>query len=127
MPSSTSAAAPADSAAAAAESDSPHHANPFGEVNASVAVEPPQRVREGAFVSSMEQYREMHARSVDPKTSAAFWAEQARAMLTWQRPFSDAETMGGGFEAGDVRWFSDGQVRARGTRRARARDAMPSS
>ena len=87
------------------------HSSPFGEVDAAVSVAPPARVSEGAHVSSMEQYRALYARSVgDAATASAFWAEQARAHLTWFRPFSDAQAVGGGFARGDVRFFADGQL-----------------
>jgi len=59
----------------------------------------------------MEHYRDLHARSIG-ESSSAFWAEQARAHLSWHRPFSDAAAVGGGFERGDMRYFADGQLNA---------------
>ena len=47
---------------------------------------PPARVSAGAHVSSLEQYKEMHARSLsDP---AGFWGGVARNSITWFRDFT---------------------------------------
>lgn len=65
-------------------------------------VMPPEGAARGAHVTSMEVYRAMHERSLrDP---SGFWAEQAHAMLSWDRDFT--ETMNGSFEVGDIRWFT---------------------
>lgn len=69
---------------------------------------PPERVREGALVDSMEAYRAMYDRSVkDPR---GFWSDMARSQLTWFRPFSDDQVLNGTFQEGNVRWFADGQL-----------------
>jgi acetyl-CoA synthetase len=70
------------------------------------AIPPPPRVSEGAHIGSMEEYRKLYARSIaDPQ---GFWAEMARGHLSWFRDFT--EVSAGGFQAGDIRWFSDGQL-----------------
>lgn len=76
--------------------------------HAAALILPPSRVREGALVDSMEAYRAMYDRSV--KEPRAFWAEMARAQLTWFRPFSDDQVLNGSFQEGNVRWFADGQL-----------------
>ena len=83
--------------------------SPFGEVNAAESYAPPARVSTRSHVSSLEQYRALHARSIGPD-APAFWAEAAREHLTWFRPFSDAAAVSGGFGSGDMRYFSDGQL-----------------
>ena len=61
-------------------------------------------------IRSLEQYKEMHARSVaDP---AGFFAEKARELLHWHRDFG-ATPQGahaGGFAHGDFRWFAEGEL-----------------
>lgn len=48
---------------------------------------PLPHVSTGAHISSMEQYKEMYARSIaDP---AGFWAEMARTNLSWFRDFKE--------------------------------------
>lgn len=58
------------------------------EVGTAVAIEPPARVREGAHISSLEQYRALYAESI--ANPDKFWAAQAREQLSWFRPFSDS-------------------------------------
>jgi acetyl-CoA synthetase len=48
--------------------------------------EPPARVREGARIVSLEQYREMYRRSVEERD--AFWSEMANEHVQWIMPFS---------------------------------------
>lgn len=50
-------------------------------------VNPPERVSAGAHISSMEQYKQMHERSL--KEPEAFWAEMARNHLSWFRDFTE--------------------------------------
>lgn len=55
---------------------------------------------------TLEQYKEMHKLSIEnPKE---FWAQKAKENLTWFSPFTSV--MDGGFEYGDVRWFSGGKL-----------------
>ena len=42
--------------------------------------------------------------------SDEFWGEQGRRLLTWFSPFR--RVSGGGFEHGDVNWFSEGKLNA---------------
>ena len=61
--------------------------NSGSEMDGAVAIPPPARVSEGAHVPTMAAYREMYDRSIADPT--AFWAEQARANLTWFRDFTE--------------------------------------
>lgn len=60
------------------------------------------RARAGANIAGLEAYKAMYDASIaDP---SAFWKEHADRFVSWSHPFE--ETLGGSFEAGDVRWFS---------------------
>ena len=52
-----------------------------------VVFQPPKRVQENAYVSSMEQYREMYKRSVEDP--AGFWGEIAKTFYWKTPPTSD--------------------------------------
>ncbi len=66
------------------------------------------RVRQGAHLQSQAEYQRMYQRSVaDP---AGFWAEQARSVLTWERPFD--RVMDCDFQSGLASWFLGGKLNA---------------
>ena len=71
---------------------------------------PPARVSEGAHISSLAEYHALYAQSTDPSTREGWWAATARSSLTWATDFT--EVMGGGFQDGDVRWFTEGTLNA---------------
>ena len=55
-----------------------------------------------------KKYREMYARSVsDPD---GFWGEQAKAFLTWSKPWS--KVLEWDFSKGLIRWFEGGKLNA---------------
>jgi acetyl-CoA synthetase len=55
-----------------------------------------------------KKYREMYARSVtDPD---GFWGEQAKAFLTWSKPWS--KVLEWDFRKGLIRWFEGGKLNA---------------
>jgi acetyl-CoA synthetase len=55
---------------------------------------------------SLEQYKLLHKQSIDdPKT---FWGARAKEHLDWFTPFE--QVLQGGFEFGDVRWFTGGKL-----------------
>ena len=57
------------------------------EHNGSPVYQPPAGVAAGAAVSSLEQYKQLHAQSLkDPDT---FWGDMARKNLTWFRDFKE--------------------------------------
>ncbi len=57
---------------------------------------------------SEKKYREMYARSVaDPD---GFWGEQAKAFLTWSKPWS--KVLEWDFSKGLIRWFEGGKLNA---------------
>lgn len=63
---------------------------------------------EDALLGSMEAYRQMYDRSItDPP---AFWAEQARAVLTWDRDFHTVTDTN--METGSIAWFLGGRLNA---------------
>lgn len=58
----------------------------------------------------MEQYKAMYEASVDPDRSEEFWSDQANTFIDWIKPFDKVK--GGGFDIGDHRWFTGGQLNA---------------
>ena len=72
------------------------------------AYEPPRIGDHEGHVASIKEYQSMYRRSLEEPE--AFWAEQARARLTWSRDFHtvmDAE-----FTNGNVSWFLGGELNA---------------
>jgi|EP00945_MAST-04E_sp_MAST-4E-sp1_P005096 acetyl-CoA synthetase len=65
-----------------------------------------ERVARGAHVRGMDGYQAMYDRSINENSE--FWGEQARKNLTWFRDFTDVRQ--GGFENGDVAWFTGGKL-----------------
>ncbi|KAJ3109127.1 acetyl-CoA synthetase, partial [Physocladia obscura] len=59
-------------------------------------------------ISSLEQYKELHAASV--KDPVAFWNKIARENLDWIIPFSENNVAQGGFAFGDIAWFPTGTL-----------------
>ncbi|KAJ3234212.1 acetyl-CoA synthetase [Chytriomyces hyalinus] len=59
-------------------------------------------------VSSMEQYKEMHAESVN--NPVGFWRKMAKSNLDWISPFSDETVTQGSFSEGDIAWFPQGTL-----------------
>ena len=69
-------------------------------------IQPPERVREGARVASLDAYRKMYTESLsDPE---GFWARQARSRLLWQHDFR--QVMDCDFKNGEVAWFLGGKL-----------------
>jgi acetyl-CoA synthetase len=69
-------------------------------------IEPPQWVKDGAWVSSMEQYREIYDRSVsDPE---GFWADMAKELVYWEKPWD--KVLEWEFETPSVKWFIGGKT-----------------
>merc|ERR1711991_875408 len=59
-----------------------------------------------SHLESMEAYKAMYEESIsDPE---AFWGELANSYITWHRPFN--KVLHGGFNEGDVAWFSGGEL-----------------
>jgi acetyl-CoA synthetase len=75
--------------------------------NANTATYPVnERVASGAHVRGMEAYQKMYDRSINE--NSAFWGEMARDNLSWFRDFTEVRQ--GGFENGDVAWFTGGKL-----------------
>jgi acetyl-CoA synthetase len=69
-------------------------------------VEPPAWVSERAYISSMEEYEEMYARSIeDPE---GFWAEMAEEYLYWHKKWDSV--LDYEFETPRVEWFKGGKT-----------------
>ena len=68
--------------------------------------QPPAEFASAARIGSMDAYRALYERSMED--SDAFWCEQARTLLTWDRPF----THGLKWEAPHATWFEDGTLNA---------------
>jgi acetyl-CoA synthetase len=65
---------------------------------------PPPAFASRARLNDPATYRQLHARSLeDPQ---GFWGEQARAELSWTKPFSKVQTG----EVPWVKWFEDGEL-----------------
>jgi len=59
-------------------------------------------------VSSFAKYKAQHAASIEnPKK---FWADKARTMLHWDKPFDAHSVMKGNLEDGTVTWFAGGKL-----------------
>ena len=54
----------------------------------------------------MDAYQRMYDRSINE--NSAFWGEMARNNLSWFRDFTEVRQ--GGFENGDVAWFTGGKL-----------------
>ncbi|MBU6160925.1 MAG: acetate--CoA ligase [Myxococcales bacterium] len=68
--------------------------------------DPPKAFSSRAHVGSMEAYEALYARAEqDPE---GFWAEQARELLDWKRPFTKTLT----WEPPHAQWFEDGTLNA---------------
>ena len=61
-----------------------------------------------AHISSMEQYREMYAESINSPT--VFWRRQAKSMLHWQHEFQSVYD--NDFKEGLISWFLGGKLNA---------------
>ena len=68
---------------------------------------PPAAVVDGAYVSGMEAYHKLVAEA--EADHEAFWARQARELLSWKKPFT--KTLDAS-EAPFYKWFEDGQLNA---------------
>ncbi len=68
----------------------------------------PRRGDHDGHVRSVDEYRSMYERSLDEPD--AFWAEQARARLTWTREFHTVKDAD--FSSGNVSWFLGGELNA---------------
>jgi acetyl-CoA synthetase len=65
----------------------------------------PDSFKQNAAID-LARYRSMYEQSVnDPET---FWAEQATAFLTWQKPWS--QVIKSDLKKGEVAWFVDGKL-----------------
>jgi acetyl-CoA synthetase len=65
----------------------------------------PQSIADNAHINK-EKYETLYRQSVeDPET---FWAEQAKAFLTWQKPWTSVSEYD--FRKGIARWFDGGQL-----------------
>jgi acetyl-CoA synthetase len=95
--------APLDSFPSAAEGDRELDLSPRGPA----ADEHRMHAALGCAVG-MKPYEEMYRRSLDEPES--FWSRQAETFLTWDRPFD--RVMQGGFEEGNVAWFTGGRLNA---------------
>lgn len=60
-----------------------------------------------ASAMAMEEYRFLHSRSID-SNDRSFWHETALELLQWETEFD--ETASGGFEEGDMKWFTGGRL-----------------
>jgi hypothetical protein len=56
--------------------------------------------------TAFERYKSEYARSISH--NADYWGERAKDLLTWDKTWDSVIT--GGFEHGDVAWFSGGKL-----------------
>ncbi|KAJ3284741.1 acetyl-CoA synthetase [Rhizoclosmatium sp. JEL0117] len=59
-------------------------------------------------VSSLEQYKQMHAESI--MNPVGFWRHMAKTHIDWIVPFKDDNVTQGGFAEGDIAWFPSGSL-----------------
>ncbi len=68
--------------------------------------QPPQTGRDKAYVTSMAEYERARERAAaDPE---GFWAERARELVTWDKPFG--KVLQYDFDKPDIKWFLGGQL-----------------
>ncbi|MCS7293791.1 MAG: acetate--CoA ligase [Chloroflexota bacterium] len=68
--------------------------------------EPPARVRERAYIRSLDEYRERYRRSIEDPDG--FWGELAREHLEWFEPFHTVRQEN--LAEGKVAWFLGGKL-----------------
>ncbi len=69
-------------------------------------IQPPEWVKENAWVSSMEEYQEMYDRSVsDPE---GFWSDMATDLVYWDKPWD--KVVEWEFETPKIEWFIGGKT-----------------
>jgi len=69
-------------------------------------IEPPEWVKERAWISSMDEYDAMYKRSVDDPEG--FWAEQAETYLYWHKKWDTV--LEWEFDTPKVEWFKGGKT-----------------
>ena len=67
---------------------------------------PPARVREGALVTSREEYDRLYRRSIEDRD--AFWSEMADQFITWAAPYS--KVCDEDLRTGKIEWFAGGKL-----------------
>jgi acetyl-CoA synthetase len=68
--------------------------------------QPPARVSEGAYISSMDDYWMLYDRSIND--ADAFWTELAHSNLDWMEPFDTVSEED--LSRGQVAWFLNGKL-----------------
>ncbi len=68
--------------------------------------QPPERVREGSYISSMDDYWTLYDRSLND--ADAFWTELANSNLVWMEPFDTVSDED--LAQGRVAWFLNGKL-----------------
>lgn len=66
---------------------------------------PAAHIAQTAHINA-ERYQALYQQSIE--NPEAFWGEQARSFIAWQRPFT--EVLRGNFAEGEVSWFGDGTL-----------------
>ncbi|MBK5211371.1 MAG: acetate--CoA ligase [Coriobacteriia bacterium] len=67
---------------------------------------PSPKVAEHAWINSMEQYKEMYARSV--KDPEGFWSQQASELLSWDKKWD--RVLEWNFDEPKIEWFGGGKL-----------------
>jgi len=67
---------------------------------------PPKKISEGAYISSMEQYREMYRRSIE--NPDAFWGQIAKNEIDWFHDFVQVRDYD--LSTGYIGWFLGGKL-----------------
>lgn len=65
----------------------------------------PEGYQQGSGLK-LEAYESMYQASID--TPQDFWHDQAKSMLTWQKPFKKTSDIN--MPLGNIKWFEDGQL-----------------
>ena len=87
------------------------HKNPSTQKSAmpeksAMVYEPTDYVRQGAWIDSMETYRDLYQQSVD--NPEKFWAEQAEQFLYWKEPWD--KVLEWDFNEPHISWFTGGKT-----------------
>ena len=68
--------------------------------------DPPDQIRDRAFIKSLDDYRELYRKSVeDPE---GFWAKQAEQRLDWMKPWD--KVLEWEYETPSIQWFLGGKL-----------------
>jgi acetyl-CoA synthetase len=78
------------------------------ELTAAETVNRVEPLYDAKAISAFDKYKRDYAESIAKPVH--FWAEKARDLLDWERPFDPHSVMRGSMEHGDITWFAGGKL-----------------